>query len=93
MRGGGNLIKTDHGNSALDGNIHRHAHWLPVVGVLIPFALLLVAIFAIPPSAGQFLNISVSIWCAFACAPITSVCLALCWHIAGNDDSEKDPRS
>jgi hypothetical protein len=49
-----------------------------LIGLLLPLALVLGSILLIPASAGHFLGISFKSWCLFACAPATSLLLALC---------------
>ena len=56
-----------------------------IVGGLVPLALLLAAIL-IPGVGGTVLGVSLKSWCLFACAPITSLLLALV--ASGNDGSE-----
>jgi hypothetical protein len=53
--------------------------WISIAtGYCLPLALILGSILLIPASAGHFLGISFRSWCLFACAPMTSVLLAIC---------------
>lgn len=48
------------------------------LGLIVPLALVLAAVLLVPTGAGVWLGISVRSWLLFACAPLTSVVLALC---------------
>jgi uncharacterized membrane protein YhdT len=45
---------------------------------------------AVPADAGRWLGIDLRIWCLFACAPVTSVCLALCYRFTAGSPAEDD---
>lgn len=55
----------------------------------LPAALVLLAVVAVPADAPGWLGIGARIWALFACAPLTSLCLAACWRLdreqAGDD--------
>jgi len=53
---------------------------LLLVGLCVPLALVLGSILLIPASLGHLLGISFRSWCLFACAPATSLLLAVCAH-------------
>jgi hypothetical protein len=53
---------------------------LLAIGLALPLALVLGSILLIPASAGHLLGISIRSWCLFACAPVTSLLLAVCAH-------------
>lgn len=53
-----------------------------LVGLIVPFVTVLGVVLLVPASAGQFLGISATSWCLFACAPLTSLCLgASLWSL------------
>ncbi len=64
--------------------------WAYLVGLALPFTLIVVCALAIPGEGARFLGISLRSWCLFACAPLTSACLALCWHLGGPGAEEED---
>ena len=49
-----------------------------ILGLIVPLALVLAAILLVPAATGQWLGVSWRSWALFACAPITSLLLALC---------------
>ncbi len=68
----------------------RATFWLPVIGLGLPFVLILLPTLLIARSPLGFLGISAAIWCLFACAPLTSLCLALCWIFVDRKKMEGD---
>lgn len=58
--------------------------WSIGLGLIVPLALVLLAAMAIPAQAGHWMGIELRIWGLFACAPITSGCLALCYRFSGH---------
>jgi len=65
--------------------------WSVLVGLGMPVVLVVMSALVVPAGAGRFLGISASSWCLFACAPLTTLALALCWRCGGaggHDDSE-----
>ncbi|MCJ2184244.1 hypothetical protein MTR62_16325 [Novosphingobium sp. 1949] len=62
--------------------------WAYLVGLALPLGLIAAAALLVPADAGRLLGISLASWCLFACAPVTSACLALCWHLTGGASDE-----
>lgn len=65
----------------------RQPRWPVLVGLAIPLLLVLLSGLAVPADAGRFLGISLSSWCLFACAPLVSLCLLICWRFGSSGDS------
>jgi len=63
----------------------RHL-WPVAAGLLLPAALILAAALLVPAHWPRFLGISAASWCLFACAPITSALLALCYRLGGDHE-------
>lgn len=61
--------------------------WTVLVGLILPLVLVITCGLAIPADAGRFLGISLATWCLFACAPVVSLCLTLCWRYGSGDGS------
>ncbi|MCJ1960442.1 hypothetical protein [Novosphingobium mangrovi (ex Hu et al. 2023)] len=64
--------------------------WPPLLGIALPLALVLASALLVPASAGRFLGISWSSWCLFACAPLTSLCLLICYRFGGAASDRDD---
>ncbi len=64
--------------------------WAIALGLLLPLALVLLSALAVPADAGRWLGIDLRIWCLFACAPVTSLCLALCYRFTAGSPEEDD---
>ena len=63
--------------------------WPLLVGLVLPLALILGSAILLADAKGQLLGISLANWCLFACAPITSVCLTVCYRF-GTSASERN---
>lgn len=59
--------------------------WPLLVGLLVPLALVLLSGLVVSADAGRFLGISLASWCLFACAPLASLCLAICWRYGSGE--------
>lgn len=62
-----------------------------LVGLALPLALILLGALCVPASAGRLWGISAASWSLFACAPLTSLALALCWR--WEEGTDRSPSS
>jgi hypothetical protein len=53
--------------------------WSLLLGLAVPAALVVLSRLAGPE---RLYGISAQSWCLFACAPLTSLALAICWRFA-----------
>ncbi|WP_121116123.1 hypothetical protein [Croceibacterium ferulae] len=54
--------------------------WPVLVGLVLPLALILASALLVPDDAPRLLGISLANWCLFACAPVTTALLAVCYR-------------